>query len=605
MPPRQQGSATQDQERPSLEERLKRISPYKAESSAPSLKERLRRIEPYEPEATEPPEAPAPKSRSAPTAPTVTGFPEREERPDRPGLFSRLADIFTRPDRPEAEPEPEPAEPRERPEPELPAVRARPPERRDEPTRRIGVDSLIGSIAQQESGGDSTARNERTGAHGTYQIMPSNWGPWSREVFGRVVEKTPENQDAVAKHKLSQYLEKYGPAGAAVAWYAGPAKARLWLENPDDPWFDQRHGGGSEPSVREYVDSVLSRVQPPDESFGAEDQEPKTLTGRERREKASEVRRKTEVSPWDRDPGTGTLPPASPEAFGRYGGTVSKVIAAGATPGKLGEDMMREAIDNAPREILTQPGGPETLALLGTFGRLVRFPLEVAAFGPLAGRLSGLTEAGQSALLSRLVTRFPQIGETLSAAPRATAAALSATPGAVGATAFGAQMAGLEAAGDVAAGEGVEETLKERGAEFAKTAPGYALFGGALAPLMSAVAGQTWSTALRKPMAEEARGPVAMAFRILGLSDDASVRDINRAWRAKAKEVHPDVGGTAEQSAAINNARDVALAHAQAKAATTEPPRSPEAKATEPKPKRARRRKPTSQKECAHLTPGA
>jgi hypothetical protein len=127
--------------------------------------------------------------------------------------------------------------------------------------------ALMASIETQESGGNPSARNTRTGAYGRYQILPSNWEPWSREALGRVVERTPENQHRVAQYKLAQYTREFGPEGAAVAWYAGPARARQWLENPNDPWFDRRHGDvdpetgeRKEPSVRQYVQEVTGRM---------------------------------------------------------------------------------------------------------------------------------------------------------------------------------------------------------------------------------------------------------------------------------------------------------------------------------------------------------
>jgi hypothetical protein len=128
---------------------------------------------------------------------------------------------------------------------------------RNDPT----LAALMASIETQESGGNPTARNARTGAYGRYQIMPQNWEPWSKEALGEVVERTPENQHRVAQYKLAQYTREFGPEGAAVAWYAGPARARQWLENPDDPWFDRKHGDGSESSVREYVQSVTGRME--------------------------------------------------------------------------------------------------------------------------------------------------------------------------------------------------------------------------------------------------------------------------------------------------------------------------------------------------------
>lgn len=125
------------------------------------------------------------------------------------------------------------------------------------------LERLLEALAAQESrgSGDTAARNPRTGAYGRYQILPSNWGPWSRELFGEEVEPTPENQEQVVRHKMGQYLERFGPEGALVAWYGGPGRAREWVRNPDNPWFDRRHGGGQEPSVREYVSSVMGRVQ--------------------------------------------------------------------------------------------------------------------------------------------------------------------------------------------------------------------------------------------------------------------------------------------------------------------------------------------------------
>lgn len=63
-------------------------------------------------------------------------------------------------------------------------------------------------------------------ALGKYQVMSANVGPWSKEVLGREVSpgeflRNPEIQDAIFNGKFGQYVEKYGPAGAARAWFAG------------------------------------------------------------------------------------------------------------------------------------------------------------------------------------------------------------------------------------------------------------------------------------------------------------------------------------------------------------------------------------------------
>jgi hypothetical protein len=64
-------------------------------------------------------------------------------------------------------------------------------------------------------------------ALGRYQIMESNIGPWSQEAVGRSV--TPEEfmadpklQDAIFDKKFGNYVQQYGPQGAAQAWFAGP-----------------------------------------------------------------------------------------------------------------------------------------------------------------------------------------------------------------------------------------------------------------------------------------------------------------------------------------------------------------------------------------------
>jgi hypothetical protein len=87
-----------------------------------------------------------------------------------------------------------------------------------------------GAISSIESGGRYDLRGPvtRNGdqALGKYQVMGNNVGPWTREALGH--ELTPEQfladpkaQDAVFDHKFGQYAEKYGPTGAARAWFAG------------------------------------------------------------------------------------------------------------------------------------------------------------------------------------------------------------------------------------------------------------------------------------------------------------------------------------------------------------------------------------------------
>lgn len=86
------------------------------------------------------------------------------------------------------------------------------------------------AIAGIESGGkyDALGPVTRTGdrAYGKYQVMGQNVGPWTQEVLGRALTpqefvSSPQAQDAVFKAKFGNYVQKYGPEGAARAWFAG------------------------------------------------------------------------------------------------------------------------------------------------------------------------------------------------------------------------------------------------------------------------------------------------------------------------------------------------------------------------------------------------
>lgn len=127
-----------------------------------------------------------------------------------------------------------------------------------ENTQSVGAgrEAFINAIAGQESGGDYSAVNARTGASGKYQIMPENWPAWAEEAgIGADAEMTPENQEIVARHKLGEYYDKYGARGAAIAWYAGEGAL-----NYSDEALSRKQGNGNEPSINEYADSVLARM---------------------------------------------------------------------------------------------------------------------------------------------------------------------------------------------------------------------------------------------------------------------------------------------------------------------------------------------------------
>lgn len=93
-----------------------------------------------------------------------------------------------------------------------------------------GIDSYRDAISGIESSGRynllGPVTRDGDRAYGKYQIMGKNVGPWTREVLGREMSpqefaSDPAAQDAVFNAKFGGYVSKYGPEGAARAWFAG------------------------------------------------------------------------------------------------------------------------------------------------------------------------------------------------------------------------------------------------------------------------------------------------------------------------------------------------------------------------------------------------
>eukprot|EP00913_Durusdinium_trenchii_P008088 g7585.t1 len=88
----------------------------------------------------------------------------------------------------------------------------------------------IASIESRGSGdysalGPVTRNGDR--AYGRYQVMGNNIGPWSQAALGRSLSAeeflaNPSLQDQVFDHRFGSYVNKYGPSGAAQAWFGGP-----------------------------------------------------------------------------------------------------------------------------------------------------------------------------------------------------------------------------------------------------------------------------------------------------------------------------------------------------------------------------------------------
>ena len=126
------------------------------------------------------------------------------------------------------------------------------------------ANAFINAISGQESGGSYGVVNRDSGALGKYQVMPSNIqgsGGWDKEALGYNISTSqylasPELQEQLAGYKLKQYYNKYGAAGAAVAWYAGPGAADRYVRSGHVSTSSE----GNYPSQYAYVQSVLKRM---------------------------------------------------------------------------------------------------------------------------------------------------------------------------------------------------------------------------------------------------------------------------------------------------------------------------------------------------------
>lgn len=122
--------------------------------------------------------------------------------------------------------------------------------------------SFLRAISGRESGGNYGARNPDSGALGKYQIMPGNIPSWSREALGRSISanqfyRSPSLQEQIAQFKLKQYYNKYGPEGAAVAWYAGPGTANKYMRQ-GGRGYNARQGKYS--SISAYALGILKAM---------------------------------------------------------------------------------------------------------------------------------------------------------------------------------------------------------------------------------------------------------------------------------------------------------------------------------------------------------
>ena len=117
------------------------------------------------------------------------------------------------------------------------------------------VNQLMEKMAQVESGGryDAYNPNDPSGAYGRYQILGDNIPSWAEAAGlpGVTVDqfhKSPDIQDQVAKYHFGNYLNKYGPWGALVAWNGGEGALKKLDDGSYTGAFDQ---------VNQYAEKVL------------------------------------------------------------------------------------------------------------------------------------------------------------------------------------------------------------------------------------------------------------------------------------------------------------------------------------------------------------
>lgn len=97
--------------------------------------------------------------------------------------------------------------------------------------------NAIAGIESRGSGnyaavGPATSTGDR--AYGRYQVMGVNIPQWTQAILGHAMTpqqfiSDPQAQDAVFNAKYGEYVQKYGPEGAARAWFGGPGN----VNNPN------------------------------------------------------------------------------------------------------------------------------------------------------------------------------------------------------------------------------------------------------------------------------------------------------------------------------------------------------------------------------------
>ena len=99
---------------------------------------------------------------------------------------------------------------------------------------------------------------------GKYSILASalggNKSGWDYQALGYDVTPqqfmAPEIQEKVATYHLKRLYDRFGPAGAAVAWYAGEGTAAKWVKSNGGGAYNTGQAGGY-PSINAYVNKLM------------------------------------------------------------------------------------------------------------------------------------------------------------------------------------------------------------------------------------------------------------------------------------------------------------------------------------------------------------
>ncbi len=112
------------------------------------------------------------------------------------------------------------------------------------------LDQFMAALGAVESNGRYDAVNATSGAIGKYQIMPTNWSAWSKKYLGDAnAAPTPENQDTVARRKLTALYNWLGDWASVAHW---------WLTGDGDT--DPNHWSAFS---RGYVNKILALLGEP------------------------------------------------------------------------------------------------------------------------------------------------------------------------------------------------------------------------------------------------------------------------------------------------------------------------------------------------------